>query len=144
MSTPPLSIPDLLDAWLQWAEWVGDPERREDEGKNLLGWSEFDWVVQEHPEHAWLAILAAVEHPRLGPHLGTLAAGPMEDLLSLHGVAFIDRVEAAAATNPKIARLLGGVWKHETTDAIWSRVQAICDRRGWDGIPVAPLPPVEK
>lgn len=144
MSASPLPIPDLLDVWFQWAKWVSDPNRREEERENLIGWTEFDWTVQEHPEHAWLAILAAVEDPRLEPYLGTLAAGPMEDLLSLHGLAFIDRVEAAAVTNPKLAHLLGGVWKYEMTDAIWSRVQAVWDRHGWDGMPAGSPRPVEK
>ena len=104
-------------------------------GQEFVGWDEFDWAVRKHPEHAWQAIVAAARDPRLEPYFGVLAAGPLEDLLSQRGPIFIDRVEAEARANDKFAYLLGGVWKFEMSDDIWSRVQAVWDRRGWDGIP---------
>jgi hypothetical protein len=133
--TQPLPIPQLLDEWLLWAKWVSDPNRREEDGLELIGFDEFDWITQHRPEHAWEAILTAVQEPRLLPYLNILAAGPLEDLLSYHGPEFIDRVESEAASNPKFASLLGGVWKFQMTDEIWARVQAVWDRRGWDGNP---------
>jgi hypothetical protein len=101
----------------------------------MAGWDEFNWAVQEHPELAWQAILEAIEQPRMEPYLGTLAAGPLEDLLSLHGNYFIQRVEAMAKSNPRFASVLGGVWQHTMTAEVWSKVQAVRDRRGWDGVP---------
>jgi len=59
----------------------------------------------------------------------------IEDLLSMHGDKFIDRIEAEARTDPSFAKLLGGVWKSQMSDQLWERVQAVWDRRGWDGIP---------
>jgi hypothetical protein len=47
----------------------------------------------------------------------------------------IERVETEARSNPLFAKLLGGVWQNEMPDHIWRRVQAVWDRRGWDGIP---------
>jgi len=64
-----------------------------------------------------------------------LSAGPLEDLLAMHGPAIIDRVEAEAARDPTFAKLLGGVWQNRMTDEVWARVQAARDRRGWDGNP---------
>ncbi|MDH0865381.1 DUF6869 domain-containing protein [Mitsuaria sp. GD03876] len=130
----PLPIPQLLDEWLKWAEWISTPEPRAD-GSALTGWDEFEWITRDRPEHAWAAILAAVRDPRCTPYLNTLAAGPMEDLLSYHGALFIDRVEAQARSDPRFASFLGGVWRFEMTDDVWARVQAVWDRRGWDGIP---------
>ena len=132
-----LPIPRLLEEWLRWAEWVSDQDRKQEEAGNLIGFDEFDWVVQKEPEKGWQAILNALEDPRLEKHLGTLAAGPLEDLLSYHGEAFIARVEAKAKSNPKFAWLLGGVYQYQMTDEIWSRVQKVWDRRGWDGIPTS-------
>lgn len=129
----PLPIPRLLDEWLKWAEWVRTPEPRAD-GSELIGWHEFEWITQSHPEYAWTAILAAVSDERCAPYLGTLAAGPMEDLLSGHGAQFIDRVEAQARSDPQFAMFLGGVWRFQMADEVWARVQAVWDRRGWDGI----------
>ena len=125
-----LPIPDLLDAWRLWAAAQSAGEDTDE----FTGWMEFNWAVEENPEHAWSAILAALEDPRMEASLGVLAAGPLEDLLSLHGERFISRVEDAARSNPMFAWLLGGVWRHTMTDAVWSRVQAVWDRTGWDGV----------
>jgi hypothetical protein len=132
-----LPIPQSLEEWRRWAEWISDPDRKQEEAGNFIGFDEFDWVVQKEPEKGWQAILAAVGNPLLEKHLGTLAAGPLEDLLSCHGEAFIDRVEAQAKSNPRFAWLLGGVWQHQMTEEIWSRVQKIWDRSGWDGNPTS-------
>jgi hypothetical protein len=47
----------------------------------------------------------------------------------------IDRIEAEARIDASFARLLGGVWKARMSDPLWERVQAVWDRRGWDGTP---------
>jgi hypothetical protein len=85
-----------------------------------------------HPEHGWQAILTALQDPGIQPYL---AAGPLEDLLSHHGAAFIERVEAEAKPSARFAWLLGGVWQHKMSDVVWAHVQSVWDRRGWDGVP---------
>lgn len=132
---PPLPIPRLVEEWLLWANWQADHRNDGVQNYDLIGFDEFDWISKEHPEHAWQGILATLADERSKPHLAVLAAGPLEDLLSYHGPAFIERVEQEAAKNPAFASLLGGVWQFEMTDEIWARVQAVWDRRGWDGIP---------
>ena len=126
-----LSIPDLLEAWRLWAV----AQRSGADIRDLTGWMEFNWAVEVDPEHAWSAILAALEDPRMQESLGVLAAGPLEDLLSIHGERFIGRVESTARANPKFAWLLGGVWQHTMPEDVWSRVQAVWNRTGWDGVP---------
>ena len=130
----PLPLPQLLDEWLKWAEWSAKPDRDTSEADNLIGFDEFDWFVRKQPELAWQAIVAATHDPRIVAHFDVLAAGPVEDLLSLHGPSFIDRVETEAQANPNFASLLGGVWRLNMTDEVWVRVQAVWDRRGWDGL----------
>lgn len=131
----PLPLLQLLDEWLRWAEWTSSEPRDEAMATELIGWHEFDWAVQDYPELAWQAIVTALEQPRMEAHLGLLAAGPLEDLLSKHGPAFIDRVEALARADPKFAWVLGGVWQHTMPESLWLRVQSVWDRRGWDGNP---------
>ena len=133
--TDPLPIPTLLDEWLSWATWIASSDRNEQAAGEFIGHDEFCWIAQDHPEHAWKAILQALEDPRQKPFFGVLAAGPLEDLLSYHGPDFIDRVEIEARRSPKFAGLLGGVWKSQMTEHVWSRVQSVWDRSGWDGIP---------
>ncbi|MGW8392015.1 DUF6869 domain-containing protein [Pseudoduganella sp. HUAS MS19] len=95
--------------------------------------------VRDNPERAWEYILFAAKDHRFSDHdVGIMAAGALEDLLSCHGPAFIDRVEQEAKKNRRFAWMLGGVWKSEMSDETWARVQAVWDRRGWDGTPTAP------
>jgi hypothetical protein len=133
--TEPLPIPELLDEWIHWAQWMSTEDRDQSKASDFLGFSEFEWVIREHPEHGWNAILAVLNDPRAKPYIGMLAAGPIEDLLGHHGIQFIDRVELEARSNPAFAWALGGVWQCQMTDEIWARVQQVWNRRGWDGIP---------
>ena len=57
--------------------------------------------------------------------LGHIAAGPLEGLLGRFGAEVIERVEAEAGRSPKFRRALGGVWRHQMSDAVWARVRAI-------------------
>jgi len=57
------------------------------------GHGEFLWIIENEPEKGWLAILAALEDSRQEPYLGLISAGPLEDLLYIHGDKFINRVE---------------------------------------------------
>ena len=120
----------LMECWARG--WSEDPVEKEE-----YGWACMEPVddARDNPERAWHCILQALKSPACADHYGVLAAGPLEDLLSWHGSAFIDRVEARAKEDPEFATLLGGVWRFEMTDEIWERVQKVWDRRGWDGIP---------
>jgi hypothetical protein len=91
----------------------------------------------ENPDAAWAFILEVLKVDGSSTVKETLSAGPLEDLLSEHGPTMIERVELEARTNREFASLLGGVWKGGMSDDIWQRVQAVWDRRGWDGIPAA-------
>ena len=121
----PLPLKELLDEWYRWAEWISSENRDETKSDDLTGWFEFNWVVEDDPELAWKAIIEAIDQPRMAPYVGTLAAGPLEDLLDLHGPAFIERIEQCARSNARFASILGGVWQSAMPDPIWKRVQAV-------------------
>ena len=121
----------LMECWL--ASQSDDPATREE---NEWAFMEPADEARDNPEKAWEYILFAARDPRFSDrHVGVMAAGALEDLLSYHGLAFIDRVEHEAKTDNRFAWMLGGVWRFQMSDEIWSRVQAVWDRRGWDGIP---------
>jgi hypothetical protein len=89
-----------------------------DEGDHLM----YD-ACHEAPEIAWQAILEILKRDLTDDEKAGLAAGPLEDVLALHGIAFIDRVEEEARRNPRFNHLLGGVWQNEMPLEIWERVQ---------------------
>jgi uncharacterized protein DUF6869 len=125
-------IDTLADSWIRY--WHAP--RNSGERKNLPSPTEKEWdLVEEHPEEAWRFVLAVLNKDRSKQILEVLSAGPLEDLLVKHGGTIIDRVEEEARANPMFAKLLGGVWKNSMTDDVWSRVQSVWDRRGWDDVP---------
>ncbi len=63
---------------------------------------------------------------------GILAAGAVEDLLSYHGQAFIDKFESEARLDRRIAWVLGGAWQSQMTDEIWGRVRLAADYTDWN------------
>lgn len=134
MPAPEYAVDEIATAWIAyWANGAQDNPHASDP----YAWAhvEVDWLEHNDPEKLWRVILDIYRRADAEPHLGVLAAGPLEDLLGLHGPAFIDRIESLAAEDPQFAHLLGGVWQFTMSDDIWTRVQAAWDRRGWDGIP---------
>jgi hypothetical protein len=121
----------LMKCWLDSRST--DPHVKE---QNEWAFTEPADEARDNPDKAWEYILFAAHDPRFSDeHLGVLAAGALEDLLSHHGPAYIERVEHQARTDPRFAWMLGGVWQFQMTNEIWDRVKAVWDRRGWDGIP---------
>jgi uncharacterized protein (UPF0335 family) len=83
------------------------------------------WTFVLSAEHQWQLVLEMI---RLAPDdqcLSAVAVGPLEGLLGAHGDQFIDRVEALAAENDRLARTLTDVWQHGMSDAVYQRIKAI-------------------
>ena len=127
----PIELDAQANAWIthRFAP-AGSPEY------NASAWATdtYDFLYED-PQTLWLLILAVHRKDQSPRVQGLLSAGMVENLLSMHGDKFIDRIEAEARTDPSFAKLLGGVWKSQMSDQQWERVQAAWDRRGWDGIP---------
>jgi hypothetical protein len=84
--------------------------------------TQLDNLCSEEPEDAWLVIQEIASREISDKIKGSLAAGPIEDLLARHGVSFIDRVETKARRDPKFNYLLGGVWQNSIRADVWTRV----------------------
>lgn len=122
----------LVSAWIAFQYLQEDSPEYE-----KLQWS-FGRVWElcdESPDEALDFTLATINKDFSPTIQATLSAGPLEDLLVKHGDQMITKIESLAGSNAKFATLLGGVWKNNMTDAIWQRVNAIADRRGWDDLP---------
>ena len=124
----------LAAAWIAYWKAPEDSAERE-----ALFWaSEREWeLVRKAPHDAWQVIVAILDKDDSIEIQEVLSAGPLEDLLAYHGESMISAVEAEAIKNPRFASLLGGVWQNNTKEEVWARVQAVWDRRGWDGEPEA-------
>ena len=75
----------------------------------------------DHPDLNWAAMLQIISLTTFDAVIQSLAAGPLEELVELHGVEYIDKIEKEAQTNLNFRLLLRELI--ETTDKnIWSRI----------------------
>ena len=91
---------------------------------NFWAWEQMEELCRKDPELCWELILDIFNETDLESVLGSLAAGPIEDLLARHGDRFIDRVEDRARTDSKFKEVLWGVWQSTTPTQLWKRVEA--------------------
>jgi hypothetical protein len=127
----------LLLSWLAFQHAADRDSGSAEYNELFWAFQEVDELCRTSPNEAWEFILSAWKADQSKVIAEILSAGPLEDLLAKHGDTVIDRVEVMAKEDSTFAFLLGGVWRNEMTDAVWSRVLAVRDRHGWDGIPPA-------
>jgi hypothetical protein len=112
-------------------EWIAHWEHRFGTGKfpRSTYMDDLDDAVHDNPDLAWESIKIVVGQVTSRAHedelVEVLAAGPVEDLLRLHGPAVIDRVETEARRNPAFNNVLGGVWSSSIDPDVWKRVEQI-------------------
>jgi hypothetical protein len=87
--------------------------------KNFWAFEAVGALVSEEPELAWPFILRLLERAE-GQAIFNIAAGPLEDLLTGHGLQLIDRIAEEARQNEKLRTALTGVWLNEG-DAVYAR-----------------------
>lgn len=105
-----------------WIEALRNPADDSDVGESVIMMN-----FMARPEHQWRFIMTAVEHAS-DEELGHIAAGPVEQLLSKYGDAYIAEVERRAGSDPNFARMLTNVWKHMMSDEVWGRVEKLKER----------------
>jgi hypothetical protein len=124
---------ELAAAWIQYRHAY-----KPDQGQIPHDWAPDllnSLLYDGHPEEVWRAIVAIhrLDHSLRIQQI--LSAGLIEDLLAQYGDRFIARIEREARQDPTFAHTLGGVWQSSMSDENWQRLQAVWDRRGWDGVP---------
>jgi hypothetical protein len=133
MKKPPFPTEnDLIQAWIDMTvHGKGTPEYEE----SFWAFMALQDLIEEYPNVALSVIREILRKNQTNKVFECLSAGPLEDLLGAHGPMIIEKVEEAARSDPVFRKLLGGVWQNQILEDIWQRVQAVWDRRGWDGIP---------
>jgi hypothetical protein len=114
--------PSDWDAFAQ--AWIAELRGTSADSESDVGQSVVVMNFTAKPEQQWQFILAALAHAS-DAELGHIAAGPMEHLLGKHGEKYIEEIERRAASDPRFARMLSGVWKYMMSDEVWARVEAL-------------------
>lgn len=106
---------DIAAAWIARC---ADVDSYDDQVPFLL-------FAQDQPELCFeliLMILSSIPHDLQNETFLSLSAGPLEEMLGLHGGQFIERVENRAAKDPAFKLLLQNVWRHGMTETVWKRL----------------------
>ena len=78
-------------------------------------------MEMDYPDLNWAAMLQIISVTTSDAVIHNLACGPLEELVELHGVEYIDQIEKTARTNLNFRLVLRELM--ETTDKnIWSRI----------------------
>jgi hypothetical protein len=113
-----MSVQELARAWI---EQHSKSDRDRDD--NFFAMMDYESELRgEDPDKAIdliVAILAIETNPAL---LSLLAAGPLEDVISM---STIDRIEREAKSNERFHDLLGGVWYYSASDELKARLDAL-------------------
>ncbi len=92
---------DLPRRWLEY--------QRTSREEMFDAWIQVDRAVREDPKEGWRLVLELVRLAAGDPvALGSIGAGPLEDLVRFHPNPFLDIAEAEARRNPPLADALRG------------------------------------
>lgn len=119
-----MSVPELAHAWV---EQHSKSDRDRDDNFFVMMDYERD-LREEDPDKAIdliVEILRVETNPVL---LSLLAAGPLEDVISMET---IDRIEREAAANKRFHHLLGGVWYYRASGELKARLDALVGSNRW-------------
>jgi len=86
---------------------------------------EVDLLVHHDPETTWRLVKIACDAALPDDRAAFFAAGPVEDLLGLHGDVAWPWVEEEARRNAGLRRLLALVWRGAMSDDVWRRFEAL-------------------
>ena len=119
-----MSVPALARAWV---EQYSKSDRDRDD--NFFVLMDFErGLREEDPDRAIDLILEILEIETNPVLLSMLAAGPLEDVISM---TTIDRIEREAAANKRFASLLGGVWYFRAPAELKARLDALIGDNRW-------------
>jgi hypothetical protein len=119
-----LSTDELARVWIDQ-----NTKPHKDHDDNWMALQDYEReLVADNPDAAIDLIVAILEVETDERVLGFLAAGLLENVISMRS---IDRIEREAATNEKFRWLLGGVWYWSEPDELKARLDAVLMGQHW-------------
>ena len=119
-----MSVSELARAWV---EQYSKSERDRDD--NFFAMMDYERDLREDdPDQAIDLIIEILKIETNPVLLSLLAAGPLEDVISMET---IDRIEREAAVNKRFHDLLGGVWYYRAPAELKARLDALIGQNRW-------------
>lgn len=113
---------DFVKSWMAMQDALAGTEAYE---RNFWAHEALADLCADAPQDAWEVIVALVGAAKSEPLLEAIGAGPLQDLMALHGEAYIARVEREAARNASFRRAMAGAWLDKDDTPVWARFYEI-------------------
>lgn len=119
-----MSVEELARAWV---EQYSKSERDRDD--NFFTMMDYERDLREDDPDKAIDLIVEILKIETNPVLlSLLAAGPLEDVISMET---IDRIEREASVNKRFHDLLGGVWYYRAPDELKARLDALVGQNRW-------------
>jgi hypothetical protein len=119
-----MSLPDLARAWV---EQYSKSDR--DRDNNCFAMMDYERDLRHDDPGKAIDLIVEILKIETNPVLlSLLAAGPLEDVISMET---IDRIEREASMNRRFRDLLGGVWYYRASDELKARLDALIGGNRW-------------
>ena len=105
---------ETAEAWITKREgdWTDEHER-------LAG------LIHSVPDQALATMFGIMQMTDDQRVLGSLAAGPLEDFLGVHGEAYVDTIHTLALEYRRLREVLDGVWQGAMPKQVWHRIEIL-------------------
>jgi hypothetical protein len=119
-----MSTAELARAWVeQYSKSARDCD------DNFFTMMDYEGELREEDPDRAIDLIVEILKIETNPVLlSLLAAGPLEDVISMET---IDRIEREASTNKRFHELLGGVWYYRAPDELKGRLDALVGANRW-------------
>jgi hypothetical protein len=119
-----MSVKELARAWVE--EYSKSARDCDD---NFFTMMDYEGELREEDPDKAIDLIVEILKIETNPVLlSLLAAGPLEDVISMET---IDRIEREASTNKRFHELLGGVWYYRAPDELKGRLDALVGDNRW-------------
>lgn len=119
-----MSMPELARAWVEQ-----NSKSDRDRDDNLFALMDYESDLREEDPDRAIDLIVEILKIETNPVLlSLLAAGPLEDVISMQT---IDRIEREASADKRFHDLLGGVWYYRASDELKARLDALVGDNKW-------------
>ena len=119
-----MSVAELACAWV--AQYSKSDRDRDE---NFFAMMDYEGELREEDPDKAIDLIVEILKIETNPvMLSLLAAGPLEDVISMET---IDRIEREASANKRFHDLLGGVWYYRAPDELKARLDALVGQNRW-------------
>jgi uncharacterized protein DUF6869 len=118
-----MDLEELSDAYLR--------DYKSKKKEDMSSWERVNELIQNNPDEGWAITCLLVNKATSDEALANVAAGPLENLLHVHGLAVIDRVEDESRKNARMRLALSGVWGISPGHPIFKRWYALMQKYGF-------------